>query len=87
MSPPPTTFPHPFDCIFNGHPHPFHVYRLISLQNNVTPLHHAAVNGHTAVCELLMTKGANVNALANVSDCGMVNGGEKERGARRAIDV
>ncbi len=65
-----------------GHPHPFHVYRLISLQVNNTPLHDAAINGHTAVCELLIAKGANVNALNNVSDCVMVNGGEKERGAR-----
>ena len=66
----------------NGHPHPFRVYRLISLQFNNTPLHWAANNGHTAVCELLIAKGANVNALNNVSDCVMVNGGEKERGAR-----
>ena len=63
-----------------SHPHPFRVYRLISLQVNITPLHNAANNGHTAVCELLITKGANVNALDNVSDCVMVNGGEKERG-------
>jgi hypothetical protein len=34
------------------------------------------------VCELLIAKGANVNALDKVSDCVMVNGGEKERGAR-----
>ena len=31
------------------------------------------------MCELLIAKGANVNALTNVSDCVMVNGGEKER--------
>ena len=34
------------------------------------------------MCELLITRGGNVNALGNVSDCVMVNGGEKERGAR-----
>ena len=34
------------------------------------------------MCELLITRGGNVNALNNVSDCVMVNGGEKERGAR-----
>ena len=33
------------------------------------------------MCELLIAKGANVNALDNVSDCVMVNGGEKEGGA------
>ena len=58
------------------------MYRLISLQFNDTPLHLAASNGHTAACELLITRGGNVNALNNVSDCVMVNGGEKERGAR-----
>ena len=66
----------------NGHPHSFHVYRLISLQYNRTPLHWAASRGHTAACELLITRGGNVNALDDVSDCVMVNGGEKERGAR-----
>ena len=58
------------------------MYRLISLQYNYTPLHLAAREGHTAACELLITRGGNVNALDNVSDCVMVNGGEKERGAR-----
>ena len=40
------------------------------------------MEGHTAACELLITRGGNVNALDTVSDCVMVNGGEKERGAR-----
>ena len=34
-----------------------------SLQHNNTPLHRAADYGRTAVCELLITKGANVNAV------------------------
>ena len=50
------------------------MYRPISLQLNETPLHRAACKGHTAVCGLLVSKRANVNALTNVSDCVMVNG-------------
>ena len=47
----------------------------VSLQENGTPLHKAARLENTALCELLIAKGANVNALSSVSDCD----GERER--------
>ena len=48
------------------------------LQANQTPLHLAAYQGHTAMCELLIAKGANVSALNDVSDCVTVNGERRE---------
>ena len=37
------------------------------LQNHLTPLYAAAFNGHCSVVECLVTSGANVNAVGNVS--------------------
>ena len=35
----------------------------------MTPLHWAAHNGHTAITELLLSNGADLNAVARVSEC------------------
>ena len=51
-----------------------------SLQDNSTPLHHAARRGSTAVCDLFITNEANVNARGYVSDCVMVNGERRGEG-------
>ena len=42
------------------------------LQDESTPLHEAAYNGHTAVASLLLDRGADVGAKDNVS--GVVRG-------------
>ena len=39
---------------------------LLTPQSNTTPLHKAAENGHTAMAELLLNKGADVNAVDEV---------------------
>ena len=35
----------------------------------MTPLHWAAYNGHTAAIEMLINKGADINAVDKVSIC------------------
>ena len=37
-------------------------------QDNVTPLHYAAREGRTEVCVLLLSKGADINAVNQVRD-------------------
>ena len=46
-------------------PHSFQFY---NPQYHATPLHKAAINGHTEVCMILLGKGADVNAANEVSD-------------------
>jgi ankyrin repeat protein len=40
---------------------------LVSSQDKATPLHQAAAGGHTEVVKALLTAGANVHALEDVS--------------------
>ena len=39
-------------------------------QRGLTPLMCAADNGHVAAIEVLLTRGANIEAVDNVSNCG-----------------
>ncbi len=44
-----------------------HVNTYINVQDNYTPLHFAAYNGHTPVVELLIKLGASIDALTKVN--------------------
>ena len=39
-------------------------------QDGLTPLMYAAAGGHVAAIEVLLTRGANIEAVDNVSNCG-----------------
>ena len=40
---------------------------LYTIQNNYTALHHASREGHCSIVEYLITSGADINAVSNVS--------------------
>ena len=40
---------------------------LYTVQDNVTPLHYASLQGHCSIVEYLITSGADINAVNHVS--------------------